>query len=80
MLMALRRWLPGRDTVAVMDGGFAALELLYGLRERIVVITRMRKDARLFDPPPCSTHLRASTRSPAVHPVRGRVSPCYPNA
>ena len=53
MLRTLRRWLPGRDIVAVMDGEFAALELLHALRQRIVVITRMRKDARLFDPPPC---------------------------
>lgn len=53
MLKALRRWLLGRDIVAVIDGEFAALELLHALRGCIVVITRMRKDARLFDPSPC---------------------------
>lgn len=51
VLLTLRRWLPGRAIVAVMDGEFAALELLHALRASMVVITRMRKDARLFDPP-----------------------------
>ena len=51
LLLTLRRWLPGRSIVAVMDGEFAALELLHALRSCMVVITRMRKDARLFDPP-----------------------------
>lgn len=53
VLSTLRRWLPGRSIVAVMDGEFAALEFLHALRSSMVVITRMRKDARLFDPPPC---------------------------
>src|SRR3954468_242160 len=51
LLLALRRWLPGRPIVAVMDGELAALELLHALRPRMVVITRLRRDARLFDPP-----------------------------
>jgi hypothetical protein len=53
MLLTLRRWLPDRPIVAVGDGDFAVLELLHVLRSSMVVITRMRKDARLFDPPPC---------------------------
>jgi len=32
MLLALRHWLPDRPMVAVMDGEFAALELLHALR------------------------------------------------
>ena len=51
LLLALRRWLPERTIVAVMDGEFAALELLHALRPSMVIITRMRKDARLFDLP-----------------------------
>ncbi len=51
VLLILQRWLPGRAIVAVMDGEFAALELLHALRPSMAVITRMRKDARLFDPP-----------------------------
>lgn len=52
MLLTLHRWLPDRPIVAVADGEFAALELLHGLRARMVVITRLCKDACLFDPPP----------------------------
>jgi hypothetical protein len=51
VLLVLRRWLPDRPMVAVMDGEFAALELLHALHPRMAVITRLRKDARLFDPP-----------------------------
>ena len=53
VLLTLRRWLPDRAIVAVMDGEFAALEFLHALRPSMAVITRMRKDARLFEPPPC---------------------------
>lgn len=52
VLLTLRRWLPVRTLVAVMDGEFAALELLHALSPSMVVITRLRKDARLFDPSP----------------------------
>ena len=45
-----RRWLPDRPMVAVMDGEFAALELLHALRPRMAIITRACKDASLFDP------------------------------
>ncbi|HEY0785481.1 MAG TPA: transposase [Acidobacteriaceae bacterium] len=51
LLLTLRRWLPECTIIAVMDGEFAALELLHALRPSMMVITRMRKDARLFDPP-----------------------------
>ncbi len=53
VLLTLRRWLPDRSIVAVMDGEFAALEFLHALRASMVVIARLCKDARLFDPPPC---------------------------
>ena len=32
LLLTMRRWLPKRTIVAVMDGEFAALELLHALR------------------------------------------------
>jgi hypothetical protein len=50
MLLVLRRWLPDRPLVAIMDGEFAALELLHALRPRMTLISRLRRDARLFDP------------------------------
>ena len=50
MLLVLRRWLPDRPLVAITDGEFAALELLHALRPRMTLISRLRRDARLFDP------------------------------
>jgi hypothetical protein len=54
-LLQAARWLPGRRVVAVADSGFAALELLAAVRRHVVVVTRLRLDARLFDPPPPRT-------------------------
>jgi hypothetical protein len=47
-----RRWLPDRRIVSVTDSSFAAIELLNAVRRRVCMITRLRLDARLFDPPP----------------------------
>jgi DDE superfamily endonuclease len=52
VLLRLHRWLPNRLLVAVMDGEFAALELLDALSPHLIAVTRLRLDARLFDPPP----------------------------
>ena len=48
------RWLPGREIVFVADSSFAALELLdkVATLPRASVITRLRLDAALYDPPP----------------------------
>jgi hypothetical protein len=54
-LLQLSRWLPGRRIVVVADSSFAVLELLDAVRRRMVVVTRLRLDARLFDPPPPRT-------------------------
>jgi hypothetical protein len=52
LLLQTARWLPERRLVAVGDMGYAAIELLTALRCYLTVITRLRLDARLFDPPP----------------------------
>jgi DDE superfamily endonuclease len=51
------RWLPGREIVFVADSSFAALELLNQVKTlpRGSVITRLRLDAALYDPPPSRT-------------------------
>jgi hypothetical protein len=54
-LLRAARWLPGRRVVAAADSSFAALELLGAVRRRMVVVTRLRLDARLFAPPPPRT-------------------------
>lgn len=53
MLLQLRRWLPDRRLVVVVDSGYAALEFLGGLvnrRQPITCITRLRLDAQLYAP------------------------------
>jgi len=50
MLLQLRRWLPDRQLVLVVDSGYAALDFLGVLAHRrraITCITRLRLDARL---------------------------------
>ena len=51
-LLQTSRWIPGRRIVAVTDSGYAALDLLAAARRRVCVVTRLRTDARLFDPAP----------------------------
>src|SRR5215210_6184106 len=55
LLLLIRRWYPGREIVAVADGGYASLKLLERcrrLREPITFITRLRLDAALYEPAP----------------------------
>src|SRR5215212_2216667 len=55
LLLLVRRWCPGREIVAVADGGYASLKLLdrcRKLREPITFITRLRLDAALYEPAP----------------------------
>jgi hypothetical protein len=55
MLLQLRRWLPERPLVVVADSSYAVLELLarcQALASPITLITRLRLDARLYDPAP----------------------------
>ena len=51
LVLQVKRWMPKRTLVLVADGGFAALGLLNSLVKRSVIcVTRMRMDARLFNP------------------------------
>jgi hypothetical protein len=52
MLILVARWLPERQVIAVADMSYAAIELLMVVRRHLTAITRLRLDARLFDPPP----------------------------
>jgi DDE superfamily endonuclease len=68
LLLTLHRWLPDRMIVAVMDGEFTAIDLLHRLRRYMIVVTRLRLDACLFDPPsPYKGHGR--------HPQKGAQQP-----
>lgn len=53
LLLQARRWLPGRQLVVVADGAFAVLDLLARLvRADFICVTRLRLDARLYQPAP----------------------------
>jgi hypothetical protein len=54
MMRLVVRWLPEREVAFVADSSFAALELLDKVKRlpRGSVITRLRLDAALYDPPP----------------------------
>jgi len=55
MIAQVRRWLPDRSIVIVADSSFAALELLDAALELPVpvhLVTRLRLDAALYQPPP----------------------------
>ena len=54
IIRLVRRWLSDREVVFVADSSFAALEWLDQVvrLSRVSVITRLRLDAALYDPPP----------------------------
>jgi hypothetical protein len=55
VLLQVRRWLPGRKLVVVMDSSFAAIDFLWQaakLANPICLIARFRLDAALYAPAP----------------------------
>ena len=52
MVKQVRRWLPGRRVVLVVDGGFAAVSLaLACVTHHVVMVSRLRWDAALYHRP-----------------------------
>src|SRR5262245_2555771 len=52
MSQQVRRWLPERRLVLVVDGGLAAVSLaLACVKSRVAMVSRLRWDAALFHPP-----------------------------
>jgi hypothetical protein len=52
MVLQVRRWLPERELILVLDGGFAAVDLARACqRHRVTMICRLRFDAALYHPP-----------------------------
>jgi hypothetical protein len=52
VLLQVGRWLPGRTIVVVADSGYAVIELCLALLGKVVMVSRLRLDARLFEPAP----------------------------
>jgi hypothetical protein len=51
MMKQVRRWLPGRRLVLVVDGGFAAVSLAWAcVKSGVVMVSRLRWDAALYHP------------------------------
>ena len=67
--LQIRRWLPGRSIVLVLDSTFAALEFLAAVRRHACVITRLRLDANLFAPAP------PRRKGPGRPPLKGKRLP-----
>jgi hypothetical protein len=52
MMKQVRRWLPGRQVVLVVDGGFAAVSLaLACVTHHVTMVSRLRWDAARYHPP-----------------------------
>src|ERR687883_1518766 len=52
VLVQTARWLPGRRVIAVADSSFSAIELLRDVGRHLCMISRLRLDAGLYEPPP----------------------------
>jgi len=52
VLLQTARWLPDRRIVAVADSSFSVIELLRSVSPYLDVVTRLRLDAGLYEPPP----------------------------
>ena len=55
MVRVVHRWCPARPLVLVGDTTYAALEFLAATRSVATIVTRLRLDARLFEPAPPRT-------------------------
>jgi hypothetical protein len=52
MMQQVRRWVPERPLVLVVDGGFAAVSLaLACVKRQVVMVSRLRWEAALSHPP-----------------------------
>ena len=52
MMQQVRRWLPGRRLVVVVDGGFAAVSLAIAcVKHHLTMVSRLRWDAALYHHP-----------------------------
>jgi len=55
LALQICRWLPKRHIVFVLDGAFAAFNVLDAVRRHACVVTRLRLDSALFNFPPTKT-------------------------
>lgn len=51
-ILQIARWFPALELIFVGDSSYAALDLLNAVREKAVLVTRLRLDAALYEPVP----------------------------
>jgi hypothetical protein len=51
-ILLIKRWLPEKELIFVGDSSYAVLDLLNRVREKVVVVTKLRLDAALYEPAP----------------------------
>ena len=49
-ILRIWKWLPEHELIFVADSSYAALDLLNAVREKVVMVTRLRLDAALYEP------------------------------
>jgi hypothetical protein len=68
MMKQVRRWLPGRRLVLVVDGAFAAVALVLAcIKNTVIMVSRLRWDAALYhwpEPQPPGKRGRKPTKGP----------------
>jgi hypothetical protein len=52
MIVQPRRWLPQRLLIVVADSSYAALQLIYSIKDKVCFISRLRLDAALYNAVP----------------------------
>jgi DDE superfamily endonuclease len=50
-VLQTKRWLPDRQLVVVADNSFSAVDFLQAVARHVCVVTRLRLDAALYEPP-----------------------------
>lgn len=51
-MLLIKRWLPEKELIFVGDSSYAVLDLLNAVREKVVMVSRLRLAAALYEPAP----------------------------
>lgn len=51
-MLLIKRWLPEKELIFVGDASYAVLDLLNAVREKVVMVSRLRLAAALYEPAP----------------------------
>jgi len=75
MVLQVKRWLPYREIVVIGDGAYAVVNLAHNcLKNNIILISRLRLDARLYDFPGLPEPGKRG-KKPGPKPLKGKKLP-----